>query len=58
LTFSPKVRVTKTDFLRFYLSTFLSDLGGSMGLWLGLGIAQVFQLGCTVILPSLDTRLL
>ena len=37
----PKVRVTTTSYLEFYLSNFFSDLGGSLGLWLGVGILQV-----------------
>ena len=39
--FCPKVRVTTTSYLEFYLSNFFSDLGGSLGLWLGVGILQV-----------------
>ena len=39
-----KVRVTTTSYLKFYLSNFFSDLGGSLGLWLGIGILQVLHL--------------
>jgi hypothetical protein len=35
LTFSSKVLVTRTDFPEFSLASFLSEVGGSMGLWLG-----------------------
>ena len=28
--------------MKFYISNFFSDIGGSLGLWLGFGIAQVF----------------
>ena len=42
LSFTLKVRVTTTSYLKFYLSNFFSDLGGSLGLWLGVGILQVF----------------
>ena len=45
--------MTRTDFLKFYLSTFLSDLGGSMGLWLGLGMVQAVELLVTCVLPRL-----
>ena len=38
------ITVTKTEFLKFTFEKFLSDVGGSMGLWLGLGILQSFEL--------------
>ena len=38
------ITVTKTEFLKFTFEKFLSDAGGSMGLWLGLGILQSFEL--------------
>ena len=44
ITFASKVQVTTTNFLEFHLSTFLSEFGGSLGLWLGLGVAQILQL--------------
>ena len=39
-----KVQVTTTSYLKFYLSNFFSDLGGSLGLWMGIGILQVLLL--------------
>ena len=44
LTFSQDVQVTTTDFLPFNFVTFLNDLGGCMGLWLGLGLVQTGDL--------------
>ena len=44
LTFSDSVIVTKTDFLKFNFMMFLADIGGSMGLWLGLGLLQVLEI--------------
>jgi hypothetical protein len=44
LTLSSKVLVTRTDFPEFRLASFLSEVGGSMGLWLGLGMVQALEL--------------
>ena len=44
VTFLDKVQVTKTDFLEFNLWTFLSSIGGSLGLWLGLGMLQLGEI--------------
>ena len=35
------MEVTKTDFVNFSLSIFLANIGGSLGLWLGLGVLQL-----------------
>ena len=51
LTFSRRMQVTTTTFLPFYLTTLLSDLGGSMGLWLGIGVLQVIQLIIAFVSP-------
>ena len=37
------MEVTKTDFMDFSLSIFLANIGGSLGLWLGLGVLQLGQ---------------
>ena len=66
--FSPKVKITKTDLVTPTLSSFLSEVGlknitlpktkhkyqvgGSMGLWLGLGAVQVFQLAVKCLLEA------
>ena len=45
LVFSQSVVITKTDFIQFNFMIFLSDIGGSMGLWLGLGLLQAVEIG-------------
>ena len=57
LTFSSKVLVTKTDFPEFSLVSFLSEVGGSMGLWLGLGMVQVLELVINSLLPRITQKI-
>ena len=48
--FSPQIgfrdcmEVSKTEFVKFSLATFLANTGGSLGLWLGLGLLQLAQI--------------
>ena len=44
LAFSKTVVVTNTHFIEFNFLLFLSDIGGSMGLWLGLGLCQALEI--------------
>ena len=37
------MKVTTTDFVDFSPSIFLANIGGSLGLWLGLGVLQLGQ---------------
>ena len=39
-----KVEMTTTDFIYPTVSSVLSDVGGSLGLWLGLGALQALDL--------------
>ena len=43
INFASLVPVSKTDFIKFDLVEFLSDIGGSLGLWLGLGVLQLLE---------------
>ena len=56
LTFSQGVMVTKTNFLKFIFVNFLSDLGGCMGLWLGIGLLQTLEIIIKFILPRMSCR--
>ena len=49
------MRVSTTSFLTLYLTTFLADLGGSLGLWLGLGVLQVAGSLSTILLAKLHS---
>jgi hypothetical protein len=51
VTFSPTVKVSTTDFVTRPFSTFLSDVGGSIGLWLGLGVLQAVEMTINLALP-------
>ena len=44
IVFDDKVTITTFYFPKFNIADFLSALGGSMGLWLGLGVVQTFEI--------------
>ena len=48
LQFSSAVEVRTTFLVQPSLSSFLSSVGGSMGLWLGLGVVQAIELVLSV----------
>ena len=37
------VQVSRTDFISPTLTTIVSDLGGAMGIWLGMGVTQLIH---------------
>ena len=41
ITFHSEVTITESFFPPFSLSIFFADLGGSLGLWLGVGAVQI-----------------
>ena len=43
LSFNQHVMVTTHYAIKFTFARFLSDVGGGLGLWLGLGLAQFLQ---------------
>ena len=45
ITFDQTVTVTEYYFPEFSFSDFLSRLGGSLGLWLGIGVTQIIGFG-------------
>ena len=51
IVFTDTMQITKTQFVQFNLWSFLSDIGGSLGLWLGLGIVQLGE----IILQGVST---
>ena len=45
INLDPVVETTESFYPKFSLSAFFADLGGSLGLWLGLGAVQILSNG-------------
>ena len=45
LSINQEVEVTEHYIPEFSVSTFLAGLGGSLGLWLGVGLVQLLSMG-------------
>ena len=43
LYFNQHVTVTTTDFIKFIFANLLSEIGGGLGLWLGMGAMQAVE---------------
>ena len=48
LTFEKSILVTKTFYPSISLTKMFSGLGGALGLWLGVGILQLFANGVDI----------
>ena len=42
-SFHPQVEMRLSQYPDFSWTTFFTDLGGSLGLWLGLGVSQLLE---------------
>ena len=49
LYFNPEVTVTESYIPEFSFSAFIADLGGSLGLWLGVGAVQIISSGLAFV---------
>ena len=49
LFLNPEVTVTESYIPEFSFSTFIADLGGSLGLWLGVGAVQIMSSGLVFV---------
>ena len=49
--FNPHVTVTTTDFIKFIFANLLSEIGGGLGLWLGLGLMQMVEVFSSCVSP-------
>ena len=50
ITFDQSVSITEYYYPSFSLAEFFSSLGGILGLWLGIGLIQLFEHGLSVVL--------
>ena len=47
--FDDEVTITEYYVPEFSISTFVANLGGSLGLWLGVGAVQIFGTGVDIM---------
>ena len=49
LYINPEVTVTESYIPDFYFPSFIAELGGSLGLWLGVGAVQIISSGVAFV---------
>ena len=52
ISFNKNVQLKRIGFKEFNSSTFLADLGGSIGLWLGLGVVQILEILIKILMKK------
>ena len=57
LTLDKTVTITETRFPQLDMAKLFAELGGSLGLWLGLGVIQMISFGLTLLESIPRTRL-
>ena len=53
--FDKKVTINEYYVPKFSISTFVANLGGSLGLWLGVGAVQIFG-SCVEVMIWIRTK--
>ena len=49
LSFDDNVEITEAKYPNLNLTKLYAEIGGALGLWLGLGIMQLFQQGLGLV---------
>ena len=57
MTLDKTVTITETRFPQLDMAKLFAELGGSLGLWLGLGVIQMISFGLTLLENIPRTRL-
>ena len=52
ISFNKNIQLKRIGFSDFEYSTFLADLGGSIGLWLGLGVIQILEILIKIVMKN------